>query len=142
VGATYWPEASDNLGEGCFRTADLAELTNGVVLLRGRAGEQINVAGRKVSPETIERELLANGDVRDCLVFGVPGADAGRGDLIVACVVPRAAKDPGVLKQFLLSRLPAWQVPKEWRFVESLEPNQRGKLSRAQWRVRLGYTAS
>jgi len=142
VGATYWPEPSDNLGAGCFRTADLAELTHGVVLLRGRAGEQINVAGRKVSPETIERELLANGEVRDCLVFGVPGADAGRGDLIVACVVPRAEKDPGVLKQFLLSRLPAWQVPKEWRFVESLEPNQRGKLSRAQWRVRLGYAAS
>jgi long-chain acyl-CoA synthetase len=142
VGTTYWPDASEELANGCFRTSDLAELKDGVVLLRGRAGEQINVAGRKVSPETIERELIANNDVRDCLVFGVPGADAGRGDLIVACIVSRGERDPAVLKQFLLSRLPAWQIPKEWQFVESLEPNERGKLSRAQWRVRLGYPAS
>ena len=139
VGATYWPEPGDELGDGCFRTSDLAELSAGLVFLRGRAGEQINVAGRKVSPETIERELKAHQEVRDCLVFGVPGADTGRGDLIVACVVSSGGRDAGVLKQFLLSRLPAWQVPKEWQFVESLEPNERGKLSRAQWRARLGY---
>ena len=38
------------------------------------------------------------------------------------------------LKQFLLARLPAWQVPREWRFVDSLAGNTRGKISRAEWR--------
>jgi acyl-CoA synthetase (AMP-forming)/AMP-acid ligase II len=139
VGTAYWPERTENLGGGRFLTSDLAEIKEGAVFLRGRAGEQINVAGRKVSPETIERALLDHEGVPECLVFGVPGADADRGDLIVACVVSKGDLDAAALKQFLLSCLPAWQVPKEWHFVESLEPNQRGKLSRAQWRVRLGY---
>jgi len=32
--------------------------------------------------------------------------------------------------------LPAWQVPREWWFVDGLESNRRGKLSRAEWRKR------
>jgi len=34
----------------------------------------------------------------------------------------------------LLEQIPAWQIPKDWVFVKSLEANQRGKLSRAEWR--------
>ena len=60
--------------------------------------------------------------------------------MIVACVVAKSALASGELRQFLLARLPAWQVPREWRFVDSLAPNARGKLSRAQWRVRLGFS--
>ena len=41
-------------------SADLAELKDGRVFLRGRLSDQINVAGRKVSPETVERVLLAH----------------------------------------------------------------------------------
>ena len=32
------------------------------------------------------------------------------------------------LKQFLLQTLPAWQVPREWWFVDSLDSNRRGKI--------------
>jgi acyl-CoA synthetase (AMP-forming)/AMP-acid ligase II len=139
VGETYWPEPHPNLAGGCYRTADLVELSHGLVFLRGRASDQINVAGRKVSPETIERALLAHAAVRDCLVFGAPGAEVERGDIIVACLVSRVPVKEAALKQFLLARLPSWQVPREWRFLESLAPNARGKLSRAEWRQRLGY---
>jgi acyl-CoA synthetase (AMP-forming)/AMP-acid ligase II len=38
------------------------------------------------------------------------------------------------LKQFLLRKLPGWQVPREWWFVESLGRNGHEKPSRAQWR--------
>jgi long-chain acyl-CoA synthetase len=140
TGLSYWPHAESELSDGVFQTSDLAELKNGLVYLRGRAGDLMNIAGRKVAPDTIERALRASDAVADCLVFGVPGGDVGRGDLIVACVVARQPVAEGELKQFLLSRLPAWQVPKEWRFVETLQPNERGKLSRAQWRERLGYS--
>jgi len=141
VGQTYWPEAHESLADGCYHTSDLVELKSGRVFIRGRAGEQINVAGRKISPETIERVLLAHESVRDCLVFGTPGFDRERGDIIVACVVARAPSPGDALKQFLQEQLPAWQVPREWRFVESLAPNARGKLSRAEWRARLGYAS-
>jgi len=38
------------------------------------------------------------------------------------------------LKQFLLRKLPSWQVPREWWFAKSLDANARGNVSRAQWR--------
>jgi long-chain acyl-CoA synthetase len=134
VGETYWPNAETGLGEGCFRTNDLAQLSKEGVFLRGRLNDQINVAGRKISPEAIERVLAVHEQVKDCLVFGVPSQDAGRVEEIVACVATRNRVTNEVLKQFLLSRLPAWQVPRDWWFVETLGVNQRGKLSRNEWR--------
>lgn len=136
VGETYWPEEDARLANGLFHTSDLAEIIFGLVYLRGRAGDQINVAGRKVSPETIEKALLAHPQVRDALVFGVPGSSAGRGENIVACVAAHVPVSGEVLKQFLLERLPAWQAPRHWWFVDSLAANERGKLSRAEWRRR------
>jgi long-chain acyl-CoA synthetase len=136
VGQTYWPEPSLNLRDGVFRTSDLAEISYGLVYLRGRVTDLINLAGRKISPETIEKILLAHPAVRDCLVFGVPNDDRSRGEKIVACIVSKSETSGETFKQFLLEKLPAWQVPRDWQFVESLEVNQRGKLSRAEWRKR------
>ncbi len=134
VGETYWTEPSPHLANGCFRTSDLVEIIDGCVYMRGRAGDQINVAGRKLSPETIEKVLLSHPAVKECLVFGAPSADAERTETIVACVAANPPVDGESLKQFLLEELPAWQIPREWLFVKSLETNQRGKLSRAEWR--------
>jgi acyl-CoA synthetase (AMP-forming)/AMP-acid ligase II len=134
VGETYWPEPDPNLKDGCFRASDMVELSGGLVYLRGRAGDQINIAGRKVFPELIERALLTHPLVRECLVFGAPSKDAERGETIVAYVAADSAPGGEALKQFLLSRLPSWQIPRKWRFVETLKANHHGKLSRAEWR--------
>jgi len=134
VGQTYWPEPSPELANGRFQTSDLAELKRGQVFLQGRASDLINVAGRKVSPETIERVLLQHPQVSDCLVFGVPEPSAERTERIVAVVVSRERED--TLRRFILERLPSWQLPRHWRFVKSLVASERGKTSRAEWRNR------
>ncbi len=136
VGQSYWPQPEVRLADGVFRTSDLAEICDGMIYFRGRASDQINVAGRKVSPESIEKILLGHPGVRECVVFGVPSTDANRGETIVACVSATTQVAGETLKQFLLSHLPAWQVPREWWLVESLFASQRGKLSRAEWRKR------
>jgi acyl-coenzyme A synthetase/AMP-(fatty) acid ligase len=134
VGETYLPEPDPNLGHGQFQTSDLAELQDGRVYLRGRVGDFINVAGRKVSPLIIERELSAHSAVGECVVFGVPDRDGERGDLIVAAVVPQSPVTGEALRSFLLERLPAWQIPRDWLLVETLTSNRLGKISRAEWR--------
>jgi len=136
VGLTYWPEPNENLRGGIFRTSDLAEISAGQVYLRGRDSDQINVAGRKVLPEAIEEALAAHPDVRECITFGVPSADPGRGETIVACLAVNRDVSGDDLKQYLLNKLPAWQVPREWWFVDSLAVNERGKLSRVESRKR------
>jgi acyl-coenzyme A synthetase/AMP-(fatty) acid ligase len=136
VGLSYWPEPRPQLCGGAYRTSDLAELAGGRVFLRGRAGDLINVAGRKVAPETIEKILLTHPAVDECLVFGAPIHDGQRTEIIVACVVSRQSVAGEALRQFLLGKLPTWQVPREWWLVDSLGANDRGKVSRADWRRR------
>jgi long-chain acyl-CoA synthetase len=135
AGETYWPQPTDALGGGRFQTTDVAELREGVVFLQGRLTDQINVAGRKLWPETVERALLAHPRVRECLVLGAPSGQAERTETVMAVVAGSATESE--LREFLLETLPAWQVPREWRFVPSLSPGPRGKISRAEWRSRL-----
>jgi acyl-coenzyme A synthetase/AMP-(fatty) acid ligase len=134
VGETYWPEAEPALGGGIFRTCDLAEIKDGEIFLHGRTDDHINVAGRKVSPTIIEQALREHEAVAECVVFGVPSGNADRVDLIVACVAADRPSTKDELKQFLLQKLPGWQVPREWWFVEGIGGNGTGKPSRAQWR--------
>jgi len=134
VGKTYLPEPDVSLGHGQFQTSDLVELQDGLVHLRGRAGDFINVAGRKVSPQTIERALSAHSAVSDCVVFGVPDRDGERGDLIVAAVVPQSPVTGEDLRRFLLEHVPAWQIPRDWLLVETLTGSRLGKISRTEWR--------
>ena len=136
VGETYWPDPNPNLSNGVFRTSDLAEISDGLVYLSGRVGDQINVAGRKVLPETIEEVLSSHPDVRECVAFGIPSPDAERGETIVACLSARSHVTGDALKQFLMKQLPPWQVPRKWWFVDSLGANVRGKISRTEWRKR------
>lgn len=134
VGQTYWPEPDPRLREGVFQTKDLGTFVDGRLVLLGRAGEQINIAGRKVLPEVIENVLRRHPAVRDCVVFGVPGCGHGRGESIVATVALRAKVPIGDLRQHLSDLLPAWQIPREWDLVPELPFNQRGKLSRSECR--------
>jgi long-chain acyl-CoA synthetase len=136
VGETYWPEPEDALSAGCFQTSDVAELREGQVFLLGRAGDVINVAGRKVSPEAIEKVLRQHHAVSECLVFGVPSNNVDRSEKIVAVVAVCQPVESDILKQFLLEHLSAWQVPRAWWFVKILPANQRGKISRTEWRER------
>ncbi len=137
VARGYWPEPDASLGGGVFHTADLAEIQDGAVYLRGRASDLINVAGRKVSPEIIERVLLEHPAVRECVVVGLRATDGGRGEDIVAVVATRRSVSESDLRAFAATRLPAWQVPRRWRFVDALPVNERGKLARTELKQQL-----
>jgi long-chain acyl-CoA synthetase len=133
VAETYWPNSEECLGKGRFRTRDLAEMVDGQAYLRGRASDIINVAGRKVLPEIIESALAKHSSVRQCVVFGVPEGDRER---IVACIAVGQTTSADDLKQFLLTHLPSWQVPRDFWLIDDLLADQRGKLSRASWRTK------
>lgn len=134
VGQTYWPQPEPALNHGDFQTCDRAEIRDGEVFLHGRSDDHINVAGRKVSPVLIEQALGEHEAVAECVVFGVPSGSVERMDSIVACVATDRPIARDELKKFLLSSLPAWQVPREWWFVDAIGGNGGGRPVRGHWR--------
>ncbi len=137
VGECYWPApgAQLQLEGGVFRTTDLAEVAEGdEVYLLGRAGDTINVAGRKVDPGCVEAVVGRLPGVEACVVFGVPATDAERGDVIVACVKLVGGADLENARRECAKILPLWQVPRRWVVADGLEPDGRGKISRHFWR--------
>lgn len=137
VGQTYWPDAESALEGGRYRSSDVIDLSpNGDLFLVGRADDRIHVAGRKLAPESVEAVLRMHPDVRECIVFGIPTAGQ-RGESIVAVIEAHCSLGPDALRAFALERLPAWQIPRVWKFLESLPANPRGKQSRNQWRREL-----
>jgi acyl-coenzyme A synthetase/AMP-(fatty) acid ligase len=139
VGSTYWPEPDDALSAGVYRTQDLAKLRDGAVILQGRAGDMIHVAGRKVAPEIIERVLQLCPGVRECLVLGMPTDEDVRTETIAVVFVADPTTTVLELQTHARRSLPEWQVPRVWHRVESIEANDRGKLSRRAWRERLSH---
>jgi acyl-coenzyme A synthetase/AMP-(fatty) acid ligase len=134
AGKTYWPSPDPSLGGQRFQTHDRARFSEGRVFLEGRQSDVINLAGQKVSPESIEQALLRHGDVRECVVFGVPGRDELRSELVVACVWAETPLDAETLRKHLLLFIPAWQLPRQWWFQGTPAQGARGKISRHQWR--------
>jgi acyl-CoA synthetase (AMP-forming)/AMP-acid ligase II len=136
VGQTYWPEIDSRLSDGRFQTNDLVEIRSDGVHILGRAGDQLNLAGRKVLPELIEEVLQQHPQIRQCAIFGIPSSEAERSEIAVAAVVVSTPVSQRDLNSFLLDRLPAWQVPRRWWFVPSLNETARGKISRRDLRNR------
>jgi acyl-CoA synthetase (AMP-forming)/AMP-acid ligase II len=112
----------------------MVEFRDEEIRLLGRASDVINIAGRKVAPEGIEQALATHPAVLCCVAFGVTSDDASRGENIVAMLRLRKSVPIDVLRQHLLSLLPAWQIPREWVLNDELAPNQRGKISRRELR--------
>lgn len=124
------------LADHVFTTPDLAYITaDGIVLLLGRTGESILVAGRKIAPALVEERLLALSGVRHCVVFGVPSADAARVEEIVAGVRLEAGVDLPSLRAAAARALPGGWQPRHWFENGALRPDARGKISRAAWRA-------
>ncbi|MCB1230132.1 MAG: long-chain fatty acid--CoA ligase [Verrucomicrobiae bacterium] len=140
VAAGYWPpEPEGAIGDGVFYTSDLAEIDpdSGEVKLQGRRDDLINVAGRKVSPVRVESALAKHPEIACVLVFGVPSADAARGDDIVAVYTGVGQTgDEEKLRRFAAETLAAHEIPRHWWPCPEVAPDARGKLSRTRWRER------
>lgn len=136
AGEGYWPASDDALGGGIFFTSDLVELQQGNVLMRGRMSDAINIAGRKLNPADVEAALLSCEGVRHCVVFGVASADPARCEDTIACVSATEDLTPARLSSWLGERLQTWQLPRRYWLCPELAPNDRGKISRAEWRER------
>ncbi|GAA2977036.1 hypothetical protein JCM13580A_28800 [Streptomyces drozdowiczii] len=114
---------------GWYRTGDLALADDsGRLRLKGRVGNVINVAGKKVSPGEVESALEAHPAVAEAQVLGEP--DPIRGQVPVARVVTRVPVDTADLLAWCQDRLSAHQLPRRIDLLSELPRSATGKVVR------------
>ncbi|MCE7082629.1 non-ribosomal peptide synthetase [Streptomyces sp. ST2-7A] len=116
-------------GERLYRTGDLARLTaTGEIEFLGRADDQIKLRGIRVEPGEIERALAGlDPRIADTAVLV---AGSGGDQHLLGFVAGPADLDLPVLRDGLLSALPAYMVPARLERLDSFPLTGNGKLDR------------
>jgi acyl-CoA synthetase (AMP-forming)/AMP-acid ligase II len=100
--------------DGFFRTGDMGLVEGARINFVGRNGDMIKTANSNVSPAEVEMEMQQLDGVDSAYVVGL--ADAERGQLVVAAVVPRdgATLDFDAIQGQLRQRLSGYKVPRAY----------------------------
>ncbi len=125
-------ETARAIVDGWLRTGDLGMIDDrGYLFIRGRLREVINTGGFKVYPADVEASLAKHRAVEECAVFGVP--DPKWGEAVNAAVVRRSGMsvEAESLIAWVKAELGSVKAPKRVYFVDHLERNAAGKVSRA-----------
>ena len=111
-----------------YRTGDVGRyLTDGSILIEGRADDQINVRGYRIETGEIELALLKNDNVRN---VHVSVANSGGRDMVVAYLVlkDRADFKSSEMRNFLCDYLPVNVLPEHYEILESIPLTPNGKV--------------
>lgn len=121
-GKRFWVESTAVTGRGIFRPADRGELNaRGELVLLGRAGRMLKIAGRRLDPAEVERVLRALPGVGDAFV----DSHGDRADALAAAVVSRDAAP--ALRELLRTRIASWKIPKKILVLPEFPRTPRGK---------------
>jgi long-chain acyl-CoA synthetase len=121
-GRRFSVESAAVTGRGSFRPADRGELNErGELVLLGRAGRMLKIAGRRLDPAEVERVLRGLPGVTDAFVDAHPQ----RSDALAAAVASHEAAS--VLREQLRPRLASWKVPKQLVVLPEFPRTARGK---------------
>ncbi len=111
-----------NRRPGTHRMADLGELdAAGELVLLGRSGRTVKIAGRRLDLAEVERALRQLPGVRDAFVS--PHAD--RADALAAVVA--TDRPPAELRVALRDQLASWKIPKRLVALPAFPLTVRGK---------------
>lgn len=129
--------------DGFYRTGDIVRLTStGNLVVEGRAKDQINRGGEKISGEEVENHLLAHPSIHNAAVIALP--DRFLGELSCACLVVRngTALNAEQVKGFLRDRgLAPYKIPDRFEWLSALPQTGAGKIDKKTLRAKLSAAA-
>lgn len=136
VFSNYWNNEEETVKafrNGWLKTGDLAKRDeDGDYYIVGRKKEMIITGGENVYPQEVEQCLIAESDVDEVSVIGIPNDKWG--ECVVAFIV---AKQPTealahTLKKVCKERLANYKVPKRFYFLSELPKTVVGKIDKKQ----------
>ncbi|XZG69922.1 (2,3-dihydroxybenzoyl)adenylate synthase [Chitinibacteraceae bacterium HSL-7] len=121
--------------DGYYRSGDLVrQLDSGDLIVVGRAKDQINRGGEKISAEEVEGLLREHEQVADCALVGF--ADPALGEKSCAFVLRHGDTLRSVdLARYLRGRgIAAYKIPDRFEFVTELPATAVGKIDKKHLR--------
>lgn len=135
----YWEDEEETakvLIDGIVYSNDIGYVDeDGEVILLGRVGDVINVAGNKVSPDEIENVAKLMTEINDCGC--IPVADAAKGNVpkLFVEIASGAEFDPKAIRAFLAGKLEPYKVPQFIVEIEKIPRSYNGKLLRKELKL-------
>ena len=116
-------------------TADIGELDeDGMLHLKGREDDVINVGGFKVAPTEVEDIAMEIPQVKDCICIQAEHPLLGNQLKLLVVTKDNLPLDKKNVALYLKSKLEAFKVPTAYQQVESIQRTYNGKLNRKFYR--------
>jgi fatty-acyl-CoA synthase len=131
TGSYYRDEDPSRFNDGWLRTGDVGMIdASGYLVLTDRAKDVIKSGGEWISSVDLENHLMGHPDVVEAAVVGVP--DPKWDERPLASVVLRTGAEVSAssLRDYLAKKLPKWQLPERWTFIEEVPKTSVGKFSK------------
>ena len=119
------------LKDGKIHTSDLGYIDEeGMLHIRGREGDVINMGGFKVDPTEVESAAASHPEIQDCICNAATHPVIGT--VLKLLAVPREGCEPNArtVARHIKSLLEPYKVPTYYEFVESIRRTYNGKLDR------------
>jgi fatty-acyl-CoA synthase len=131
----YLDDAPEKFHDGWLRTGDVGTLDEaGFIRLTDRAKDVIKSGGEWISSMELENLLMAHPAVAEAAVIGVPDEKWGERPLAAVVPVEGATVAPEELRSFLGERVPRWQLPERWAFIDEVPKTSVGKFKKTTLR--------
>ena len=134
----YKDKAPEKFHDGWLRTGDVGTLdAEGFIRLTDRAKDVIKSGGEWISSMELENLIMAHPSVAEAAVIGVPDDKWGERPLAAVVLAQNAAPvTPDELRAYLGERIPRWQLPERWAFIDEVPKTSVGKFQKTTLRER------
>ena len=119
------------LKDGVIYTSDIGTIDEeGMLHLKGREDDVINVGGFKVAPTEVEDAALSYPDVKDCVCIPVEHIITGKALKLLVVMKDGKELNRKELALHLKSKLETYKIPLSYSEVEKIERTFNGKINR------------
>lgn len=138
----YWglpEETAAAFSGGWFRSGDAARIdADGYAFIVDRLKDVIISGGENVYPAEVENALLADPDVLECAVIGVPDPTWGEVGRAVVVARPGSGLTADRVLEPLTGRIAKYKVPRSAVLVDEIPRNATGKILKGPLRDAYG----
>ena len=124
------------LKDGKIYSADLGYLdAEGLIHLKGRQGDVINVGGFKVDPSEVENAASSHPGIKDCICVAAEHPVIGTVLKLLVVLAEGVGLDKKSIAVHIKSKLAPHKVPTYYEAVESIHRTYNGKLDRKYYKT-------